>query len=767
LAKSPKSKPPFPTREEILEFIQSSPKRVGKREIARAFKMGSEGKVMLRQILKEFERDGLLQRGRGRRFAEPGALPEVLVLHITGVDADGDLMARPENWDEEAAGPPPAIYMAPERKGEQALGTGDRVLARLERSGPGAYQGRTIRRLHAAPPTIMGVYKEVGAEGRIESTDRRAKQDFAVPAGQSKGAKPGDLVRAQVLPGKDLGLRKAKVTDVLGGMDDPRSISLISIHEHELPSEFPADALDQAKATGPAPLGKRVDLRDLPLVTIDGSDARDFDDAVFAEPDPDRDGGWHLVVAIADVSWYVRPGDALDRAAYDRGNSVYFPDRVVPMLPHELSTGWCSLNPKEDRPCMVAHLWIDADGNLKKHRFERAMMRSAARLTYEQVQAARDGRPDDTTDVLVKDVITPLYGAYEALARNRHARGVLELDLAERKVLLDDGGQVAEIVQRERFDSHRLIEEFMILANVAAAETLEKKGLPCMYRIHDQPSPAKIETLAEALATINLKLAKGQVAQSKIFNQILAKAKNGPFERMVQELVLRSQAQAEYSPDNIGHFGLALRRYCHFTSPIRRYSDLLVHRALIRGGKLGDGGLEPDHRDFAEMGQHLSFTERRAAAAERAAVDRFTTQFLADRVGAVFHGRINGVTRFGLFITLNDTGADGLIPIRSLPDDYYIHDEAHQRLRGRSSGKTYVLGEAVEVRLVEARPLTGGMIFELMDGGGGKPSGARARGRIVPGKRPSGGGRKGSGRSGGKDKSRKKPGKNRASRRRG
>ena len=762
MAKPPKSNPPFPTREEILEFIQSSPKRVGKREIARAFKLGSEGKVMLREILKDLEGGGALQRGRGKRFAEPGTLPDVTVLRITGIDAEGDLLARPDSWDDEA-GPAPTVYMAAERKGQPALGTGDRVLARLERAGRGTYQGRTIRRLPSAPAAIMGVYRMAGNEGRIESTDRRAKQDYVVPAGQSGGAKPGDLVRAAVLPGKDLGLRKAKVTDVLGGMDDPKSISLISIHENELPSEFPPEALDQAKAAGPAPLGDRVDLRDLPLVTIDGADARDFDDAVFAEPDPNVPDGWHLVVAIADVSWYVRPGDALDRSAYDRGNSVYFPDRVVPMLPHELSTGWCSLNPKEDRPCLAAHLWIDGDGNLTRHRFERAMMRSAARLTYEQVQAAQDGRPDDVTDVLVKDVIAPLYGAYAVLARNRQARGVLDLDLPERKVIINDRGTVAEIALRERFDSHKLIEEFMITANVAAAEALEKKSLPCMYRIHDQPSPAKVTALSEAMATIGFKLAKGQVMQSKNFNQLLAKAKGGSFERMVQELVLRSQAQAEYSPDNIGHFGLALRRYCHFTSPIRRYSDLLVHRALIRGGRMGDGALETNHKDFAEMGQHLSFTERRAASAERSAVDRFTTQFLSDRVGATFLGRINGVTRFGLFITLNDTGADGLIPIRSLPDDYYIHDEAHNRLRGRSNGKTYVLGETVEVRLVEARPLTGGMIFELMDGAG--RSGGSPRGRFTPGGRPTGGGRKNSGRAGGKDKSKKgrakkkKPGK--------
>ncbi|MEK9671985.1 MAG: ribonuclease R [Rhodospirillaceae bacterium] len=766
MATNPKSKPPFPSRDELLEFIQSSPTRVGKREIARAFKMGSEEKAMLRDMLRSMEQDGALDRGRGRRFAAADALPDVTVLRVFGVDRDGDLIARPDDWDEDEQGPPPKIFMKPERRGQPAPGPGDRVLARLECHGDG-YEARTIRLLPSVPDTIMGLYREeIGPGGekqsRIEPTDKRAKMEFIVPPGNARGAKPGDLVRAKILPGKDLGLRRAEVTERLGDMDDPKSISLISIYENELPFEFPQAALDQAKTAGPAPVGKRLDLRDLPLVTIDGADARDFDDAVFAEPDtdPKNPGGWRLIVAIADVAWYVRQGDALDRSAYERGNSVYFPDRIVPMLPHELSTGWCSLNPKEDRPCMVAEMWIDKDGGMKRHRFHRALMRSAARLTYAQVQAAKDGNPDDVTGPLISRVIQPLYGAYNALDRNRRARNVLDLDLPERRVEVDDQGKVVRIALRERFASHKLIEEFMITANVAAAETLEAKGIPCMYRVHDQPSLEKMEGLRTALETVAISVHKGQVLKPEQFNRILAKSKDTPHARMVQELVLRSQAQAEYSPDNIGHFGLALRRYAHFTSPIRRYSDLLVHRALIRGLKLGDGGLQDGHKEYSDMGEHLSMTERRAAAAERAAVDRLTTAFMASQVGAEFTGRVNGVTRFGLFITLDETGADGLAPMGSLPDDYYDHDEAQNQLRGRSTGMIYSLGDPVRVRLAEARPLTGGMIFEIA-GGGGSGGGRRFGKSARTGKRGAGPARKGKSRAArrkartGKDKRRK------------
>jgi len=707
---------PFPTREQILEFIQQSPGEVGKREIARAFQLDSDQKRTLKKVLREMSLDGTLRKGRGRRFGDAESLPEVMLVQVSRVDDDGDLYATPMNWELDAD--PPRIVMAPERRGQPALGIGDKVLVRLTPQRRG-YRAKTIRRVSAAPAEVLGVFqKDDGMEARIRPTSRRERGEFVVEPGDEAGAEPGELVRAEVLPGKRLGLRRARVVERLEGTDDPRAYSLIAIHQNDIPHVFPPDALAEADAAKAAPLGKRTDLRDVPLVTIDGADARDFDDAVWAEPDPEPNnkGGWHCMVAIADVAWYVRPRSALDQEAQKRGNSVYFPDRVVPMLPEALSNGWCSLKPAEDRPCMVAHFWIDADGNLLRHRFERALMRSSARLTYEQVQAARDGHPDDTTAALTETVIAPLYGAFASLARARAARNALELELGERQVIVDDAGNVTAIRERERLDSHKLIEEFMVTANVAAAETLEQRKRACMYRIHDQPSMEKISALSEFLASLDLRFSKGQTIQPIQFNQILAKVADTPVQHMVNEVVLRSQAQAEYSPENIGHFGLALRRYCHFTSPIRRYADLIVHRALIDALGLGPGGEAGELEPLIELGEKLSQAERRAATAEREAVDRYTAQYLAAQVGAVFPARVNGVTRAGLFVTLDDTGADGLVPIRSLPDDYYIHDETLHSLKGRETGRTYHLGQAVDVMLLEAVPITGGMIFQVMDG---------------------------------------------------
>jgi ribonuclease R len=468
-------------------------------------------------------------------------------------------------------------------------------------------------------------------------------------------------------------------------------------------------------------LGQREDLRSVPLVTIDGADARDFDDAVWAEPDAARPGGWHALVAIADVAWYVRPGDALDEAALERGNSVYFPDRVVPMLPEELSNELCSLKPAVERACIAVHLYIDSEGRLERHRFVRGLMRSAARLTYEAAQAAIDGNPDAQSRPLVEPVLRPLYGVYRALDAARLKRGSLELDLPERQIFLDPAGRVARIEPRQRLDSHKLIEELMICANVAAAETLERLKQPCMYRVHDVPDPAKLAALREFLDHLGLpglKLAKGQAIRPRHFNDILRKAAGTPFAPLVHQLVLRSQAQAVYSPNNLGHFGLGLRRYAHFTSPIRRYSDLLVHRALVAGQNFGAGALPPtDPKAFAATGEHVSMTERRAAAAERSASDRYLVAFLAERVGASFPGRINGVTRAGLFVTLSETGADGLVPMRSLPGDYYEHDEAHHRLIGRRTRRSFTLGDPVTVRLAEANSVTGSLLFTMTEAG--------------------------------------------------
>ncbi|SDG56982.1 ribonuclease R [Roseospirillum parvum] len=725
---TPPRKPPLPTAEQVLQFIRESPGRVGKREIARAFHLSGDDRRHLKDILKELAEAGHIERGAKRRFARPGSLPPVMVLEAHAQDSDGSLLARPLAWEGDT--PPPRIVVLPDRRLKPEAGVGDRLLARLEWAGgeedddddsPPTYNARPIRRLASGPREVLGIY-EMGSEGgRLRPTDRREKSDYIVTPGNAGGASPGALVLAEALPrrGRALGLPVARITEVLGDIDHPGAVSLIAIHTHGIPHQFPAAVLAEAEAAqAPTPEG-RSDLTDLPLVTIDGADARDFDDAVFAAPDDDpaNPGGWRVVVAIADVAAYVRPGSELDLSARERGNSVYFPDRVVPMLPEALSNGWCSLKPHEPRGCLAVTMTFDATGEKRAHRFARGLMRSAARLTYEQVQAAVDGAPDETTGPLVEPVLKPLYGAWKALAEARQRRGALELDLPERRVVVDDAGHVVDIVPRARLDSHRLIEDFMIAANVAAAEQLEAVEQPCMYRVHDRPADDRLENLRTFLASLNLTLAHGQDLKPQKFNQILSKVKGAPHEALVNTVVLRAQSQAVYSPENLGHFGLGLARYAHFTSPIRRYADLLVHRALVSGLglQIDRDGLPPDAPEaFEEVAAHISMTERRAANAERSAVDRFTTRFLADRVGADFTAKVSGVTRAGLFVSLADTGADGLIPISTLtPADFYRHDEDHHRLVGQRTRRTFSLGQTLTVRLIEAEPLTGSLIFAL------------------------------------------------------
>lgn len=732
-------KAPFPSREEIIRFIRESEGRAGKREIARAFGLDARQKMELKKLLRELELDGSLTRTRGKKFADPDRLPPVAVIEVTGVSRDGDILAKPGIWDSDQQAP--VIVMKPEKKGRPALGTGDKALARLtpillaDGETVREYRGETIRRLSSSPLTVLGVLERVGGHFHLKPTDRRIKQNYIVEMGDLGEAGAGDVVRCEVIMGRSLGLRRARVLERLGVLTGGRAASVIAIHQHGIPTEFRPEAIDQAEAAGPAPMDGRVDLRSVPLITIDGADARDFDDAVFAEPDddPENADGFHLMVAIADVAWYVRPGDPLDHAAYERGNSVYFPDRVVPMLPEALSNGWCSLVPHEDRPCLVAHLWIDSGGELRRHRFERAMMRSHARLTYEQAQAAFDGHFDDVTDALGPEVTVPLLDAYKAFLKARKKRGVLELDLPERRIDLDDAGNVTGVNVRERYDSHKLIEEFMICANVAAAETLERKRTPLLYRIHDQPSLEKIEALRAFLDSLELSLPKGQVMRARQFNSILEKAAGSEKSDMINDAVLRAQAQAVYAPDNIGHFGLSLRRYAHFTSPIRRYSDLIVHRGLIAALGLGLGGLAEMTRDLGEAGEHLSVTERRAAMAERDTVDRYMAIYLADRVGAAMTGRVTGVTRFGLFVALDETGADGLIPISTLPADYYRLGDSEQFLVGDDHGMRFGLGQRVEVSIADVDPITGGLALRLV--GGGEQAAKKRSGRK-PVKKP-------------------------------
>jgi len=644
-----------------------------------------------------------------------------VTVQITGTDPDGDALARPVDWRGE--GKPPLIRMVPERRGSPALAPGERVLARLKPIGGDRYEGRTVQRLTEAPGRILGIYRPLPSErrrpaaGRIVPTDRRARAEWEVPPGESGGAEADEIVLAAPLPHAGTGLKPARVVERLGRMGDARSVSLICIHTHDIPQEFSAAALAEAARARGVALGKREDLRLLPLVTIDGEDARDFDDAVYAEPDGN---GFRLVVAIADVAHYVPPGSALDAEAAKRGNSVYFPDRVVPMLPEALSNGWCSLRPGEDRGCLFVELRIGADGRKTAHRFGRGLMRSAARLTYEQMQQAAETGGNGG---LPAGLARHLYAAFRALLAAREARGTLDLDLPERKVVLDGEGHVAAVAPRPRLDSHRLIEEFMVLANVAAAEELERLHAPCMYRVHAPPSEEKLATLRSFLHGFGIFVPAGNRVHPRDLDRVLRQVAGKPEAPLVNEMMLRSQSQAQYSPENIGHFGLALPRYAHFTSPIRRYADILVHRSLIRGLRLGAGGLaDEEAARFGESGEHITATERRAALAERDAIDRYLAAYLAGRVGAVFEARISGVTRFALFVTLPGTGASGIVPVSSLPDDFWMHDEKQQTLSARRSRLSFRLAEAVQVRLAEASPVTGGLMFHVLQG---TPQGVR------------------------------------------
>lgn len=728
---------PLPSKEEIRRFLRESPGRVGKSEIARAFGLTSDQRPALRELLRELKDEGAAAPAGRRGLSAPDRLPEMTVVEVTGTDPDGDPIARPVQWAGE--GRPPVVFMHPERAGQAALAPGERVLARLRYIGGGKYEGRTFKRIgRANPARILGVYEE----GRIIPTDRRHKADWVVPPGEAGDARPGDIVLAEPIPGYGLGPRPARIVERLGRMGEPRSVSLLCIHAHGIPDVFPAEALQEAERARGVTARGREDLREVPLVTIDGEDARDFDDAVWAEPDGD---GWRVVVAIADVAHYVRPGSALDREAWARGNSVYFPDRVVPMLPEALSNGWCSLRPQEDRGCLFVDMRFDASGRKTGHRFGRGIMRSAARLTYEAVQRAHDAGTDP--EGLAPGHIARLYGAFRALLDARERRGTLELEMPERRVMLDEAGRVQAVVPRARLDSHRLIEEFMVAANVCAAEELERLAQPCMYRIHDRPSDEKLEGLRQFLSTFDLSLPPSNHLHPRNFAAVLERVKDRPEERLVHEAVLRGQAQAAYAPDNIGHFGLALARYAHFTSPIRRYADLLVHRALIRGLKLGAGALEEtEAARFPDTAEHITQTERRAAAAERDAVDRYLAAFMADRIGTIFAARISGVTRFGLFVTVEENGASGLVPLATLPDDRWAHDEATHSLAGRRTGLTFTLGQPVEARLVEATPRTGGMVFELMQGpaadGVPRRGGATRRNTRTPAGRASAGRRR-------------------------
>jgi ribonuclease R len=724
LAKRSQTTATFPSKDEILAFIGERPGKVGVREIARAFGLKNDRRADLKRMLRELAGEGRVA-SRGRKLHHPGALPSVTLADIVSRDSDGELIATPNEWDE-AHGPPPKILILSRRaRPGEAAGVGDRALLRVEEidDEDAQYSGRVIKVINHAKERVLGVYRSLpGGGGRLVPVDKKQiGKELSIALGHSKNANDGDLIAVSIQRQGRFGLPAARVEERLGSLKSERAVSLIAIHAHEIPYVFPVAADAEAQGARAAELAGREDWRKLPLITIDPVDAKDHDDAVHAaaDPDPKNPGGHIITVAIADVGHYVRPGSALDREALNRGNSVYFPDRVVPMLPERISNDLCSLRPGEDRAALAVRMVVGSDGRKRSHTFHRVLMRSAAKLSYERAQMAIGGRTDADTQALLNSVLRPLYEAYAALKRAREARHPLDLDLPERKILLRSDGTVDRVVNPDRLEAHRLIEEFMILANVAAAETVERARLPLIYRVHDEPSLEKVEALRSFLDTLHISLPKGGVLRAEQFNHILRRVKDSDVEALVNEVVLRTQAQAEYAAENYGHFGLNLRRYAHFTSPIRRYADLIVHRALIRALSLGNDGL-PDGQDVSALGEiaaRISAAERRAMKAERETSDRLIAHFLADRVGATFEGRISGVTRAGLFVKLDGTGADGFIPARTIGDDYFRYEETMHAMVGSRSGEIHRLGDRVTVNLVEAAPVAGALRFELLSAG--------------------------------------------------
>jgi ribonuclease R len=771
----PPPPPGLPTTAAVLAFVAASPTPVGKREIAKAFGLHAQDKIALKGLLRDMADAGQLDAGAKRTVHTGGGLPKVTVLRV--VETSEGVFAVPDKW--ERSTPPPRVRVIEGSK-RGALGMGDRVLARIEETG-GGYSAFPMKKLAKTEEFVLGILRHdgVGAGGggyRLVPVDKRSRIDFLVT--DRGDADVGDLVLAEPA-GRGPHLT-ARVIEVLGDPFAPRSFSLIAIHAKGLPHRFSEAATEQAETAAHQPLGEREDLRHLPILTIDPADARDHDDAVWAAPRAAKDGdsgGWDAIVAIADVSYYVREGSALDRAARERGNSVYFPDRVVPMLPEVLSADACSLVEGEDRAVLACHLVIGADGAVTSHRFTRAVIRCTTNIAYEDAQAVidllppppaqpesgegRGGGASSSSSVIVEapppqpsplsaarggreqeggpapanpalrqhePALRNLWGAWAALAKARDARAPLDLDLPERRVELDPTGTITAIVTRERLDAHRLIEDFMIAANVAAAQALEAKRTVCMYRVHEAPPREKLVALKDYLETFGIPFALGQVVAPRTFNTLLAKVKGEAFAQQVGEQVLRTQTQAYYSPDNLGHFGLALRSYGHFTSPIRRYADLMVHRALVRAYKLGDDGLsDAEVALMPRTAEHISMTERRAMEAERETVDRYVAAYLSTRVGETMATRITGVAKFGFFATVDGVGGDGLVPVSTLGAEYFVFNEEARTLEGSASGTRYAAGQMLDLRLAEANPITGALRFELPLGEGEMPRPDRVR----------------------------------------
>jgi ribonuclease R len=750
--------PGLPSRQQILDFIASSATPAGKREIARAFGLHGNEKIQLKALLKDMADEGLIDSAPGRSFHKMGGVPKVTVLRIVDVGDDGQAVAVPEIWHAET--PPPKLRVIEHGKRGRALGVGDRVLARTEEAGKG-WVAHPMKRLERGEEQVLGVLHKEGDKLWLKPVDKRERRELMVS--DAGDAQVGDLVLAEKA-GRPPRIT-ARVTQRLGEPFAPRSFSLIAIHKHNIPDVFSEDTIAEALKVAKLPLGgEREDLRHLPIVAIDPADARDHDDAVWATADDDaaNPGGFRAIVAIADVSFYVRPGSDLDREARRRGNSVYFPDRVVPMLPEELSADICSLKEGADRAALVCHLVVAADGTLRSWKFTRAVIRVAANIAYEDAQAAIDASivspakagvsggketsaPQEPPEIpasagmteLVETALKPLWACWAALAKARDKRAPLELDLPERRVILDEKGRIMSVAPRERLDAHRLIEDYMIAANVAAAKALEAKKAPVMYRIHEPPSREKLVALKDYLDTFGISFALGQVIKPGTFNHLLEKVGERDERPQIMEQVLRTQTQAYYGPGNAGHFGLALGSYAHFTSPIRRYADLLVHRSLVGAYDLAPAVSQTrlpaeDETAFARIGEAISAAERRAMEAERETLDRYVAAYLSTKIGELVDTRITGVQPFGFFATVEGLGGDGLVPVSTLGREYFRYDEASHALEGETSGMRYTSGMKLKLRLAEANPISGALRFEVEGADGSNAPQNKRNDRISP-----------------------------------
>ena len=712
----------IPSREQILDAVRAEPDRLARRDLAREFGVKGDDRRELRAMLRSMVEGGILLLSKKKTYREASALPRVMVLKITHIDDMGDMRALPDRWEGESSPPEFIVHeggaskKAKGHKSNAALGVGGRALCRIKNTETRPMQAQVLKKLSRGPSRHMGLLTKDGRGWIIKPIDKRQRDELRVKM-IPKDAKDRTLVLYETLRSKSKYEKNAQIVETLADMNDPKAPTLMSLAAHNIPVGFDPEVINEAKAATPPVLDKgREDLREIGLLTIDPVDAKDFDDAIYAEPDTDESnkGGHILWVAIADVAHYVRPESPLDISAVKRGNSVYLPDRVEPMLPEELSNNLCSLRPKEDRYCMAVKMRIRKDGTKIDHTFTRGLMRSHARLTYAQAQESFDGNPPNVA-LPVLPTLVNIFKAYKSLKRARNDREPLAIDLPERRIHINDDGTINKITLKERYDAHKLIEEFMVQANVAAAETLAEKKITSIVRVHEPPSLEKLDGLADFLPAIGMTWAKGGRPSTKRLNGLLAQAEEGDLSETVGMAVLRSQSQAYYGLDAKGHFGLNLTHYAHFTSPIRRYADLAVHRALISAHGFGDDGTSKTGESrLKETAEHISDTERRAMAAERDAKDRYIAQFLEDKIGAEFGARISGVTKSGLFITLDETGADGLIPVNTLGREYYVFDEKQKCLIGEDSGNRYKFGRRVQVRLKEANAVTGGMIFEII-----------------------------------------------------